>query len=87
MANHLKALLFKAMAVGFRHHFSIPEDVQLTIVGDAKVSMERADANTIIFPLLVIVEGGVCFLLHPLLRTILNYWGLIPSQLNVNFTE
>ncbi|KAL7161642.1 hypothetical protein ACSBR2_042168 [Camellia fascicularis] len=85
MANHLKTLLSEDKVVTFRRYFSVPDDVQLTLVGDAKLSMERADANTIVFSLLEIAEGGVHFSLNPFLRTILNYWGLLSSQPNVNF--
>lgn len=85
MAPHLKALLSEERVATFRRHFSILDDVHLSLVADNVVDMERADANTIIFPLLSIAEGGVHFLLHPFLRTVLRYWGLIPSQPNVNF--
>ncbi|THG04195.1 hypothetical protein TEA_001426 [Camellia sinensis var. sinensis] len=59
-------------------------DVHLSLVSNNVVDMERADTSTINFTLLAIVEGGVRFPLHPLLRIVLCYWGLIPSQLNVN---
>ena len=47
--------------------------------------MVREGENTLVYPLLSIVEGGVRFSLRPLLRVVLRYWGLIPSQPNVNF--
>lgn len=85
MANHLKAPLSEDRVAAFRYHFSIPNDVQLSLVGDGEVGTERTDENTIVFPLLAIAQGGVRFPLHPTLRFVLRHWGLIPSQPNVNF--
>ena len=85
MAKHLKDLLSEGRISGFRRHFSIPDDVHLSLVTDSTLDMEREDQNTIVFPLLSIAEGGVRFSLHPLLRAVLRYWSLIPSQPNVNF--
>lgn len=85
MANHLKALLSKNRIAAFRRHFSIPDDVQLSLVGDKEVNMERVDESIVVFPFLAIVEGGVRFPLHVILRSVLRYWGLILSQPNVNF--
>ena len=47
--------------------------------------MEREDQNSIVFRFLSIAEGRVRFPLHLFLRAVLRYWGLIPSQPNVNF--
>ena len=85
MANHLKELLSADRISDFRRHFSIPDDVHLSLLADSTTDMERDDESTIIFPLLSITEGGVCFPLHSFLRAVLRYWGLIPSQPNVNF--
>ncbi|KAF5939654.1 hypothetical protein HYC85_023913, partial [Camellia sinensis] len=51
---------------GFRHHFSIPDDVRLSLVTDGTLDMERADETMIVFPLLSIAEGGVRFPLSPI---------------------
>lgn len=85
MAKHLKDLLSEGRISEFRRHFSIPDDVHLSLVTDSALDMKRADQNTIVFPLLSIAEGRVRFPLHPLLRAVLRYWSLIPSQPNVNF--
>ncbi|KAF5956839.1 hypothetical protein HYC85_004064 [Camellia sinensis] len=42
---------------------------------DSVVDMEKTDASMIIFSLLSIAEGRVCFPLHPFLRVILRYRG------------
>lgn len=73
MVNHLKALLSEDRVVSFHHHFSIPNDVQLSLVRDGEVDMERTDENTIVFPLLAIAEGGVHFPFHPTLRFVLSH--------------
>ncbi|GMP99451.1 hypothetical protein CsSME_00046919 [Camellia sinensis var. sinensis] len=85
VAKHLKDLLSEGRIFEFQRHFSIPDDVHLSLVMDNTLDMERDDQNTIVFPLLSIAEGRVRFPLHPFLRAVLRYWGLIPSQPNVNF--
>ena len=85
MAKHLKDLLSSDRIAGFKHHFSIPDEVSLSLVADGTLDMEREDETTIVFPILSIAEGGVRFPLHPFLRAVLRHWGLIPSQFNVNF--
>ncbi|GMP65939.1 hypothetical protein CsSME_00026515 [Camellia sinensis var. sinensis] len=79
MAKHLKALLSADRVFGFRCHFSILDDIHLSLVAKSLVDMERTDESTIIFPLPSVAEGGVRFLLHSFLRAILRHWGLIPS--------
>ncbi|THG23949.1 hypothetical protein TEA_015958 [Camellia sinensis var. sinensis] len=59
MAKHLKDLLSSDQISSFRHHFSIPDDVRLSLVTDGTLDMERPDETTIVFPLLSIAEGGV----------------------------
>ncbi|GMP48176.1 hypothetical protein CsSME_00015621 [Camellia sinensis var. sinensis] len=84
MAKHLKGLLSMNRAFGFRRHFSILDNIRLSLMTDNTLDIERADESTIIFPLLSIAEGGVRFPLHPFLGVVLHHWGLIPSQPNVN---
>ncbi|GMP75933.1 hypothetical protein CsSME_00032841 [Camellia sinensis var. sinensis] len=85
MAKHLKVLLSANRVSGFRCHFSIPDDVHLSLLAESIVDMERTDESTIIFPLLSIAEGIVRFPLHPFFKVVLRHWGLISSQPNVNF--
>ncbi|KAF5933773.1 hypothetical protein HYC85_029944 [Camellia sinensis] len=85
MAKHLKDLLSSDRIAGFKRHFSIPEDVRMSLVADGTLDMEREDETTIVFPLLSIAEGGVRFPLHPFLRAVFRHWSLIPFQPNVNF--
>ncbi|GMP65758.1 hypothetical protein CsSME_00026424 [Camellia sinensis var. sinensis] len=71
MAKHLKELLFADRISGFRRHYSVPDDVHLSLVADSTTDMERTDENTIIFPLLSIAEGGVRFPFYLFLRVVL----------------
>ncbi|XP_028064078.1 uncharacterized protein LOC114267254 [Camellia sinensis] len=48
MAKHLKELLSADRISGFRHHFSIPDDVHLSLLADSTTDMMREDENTII---------------------------------------
>ncbi|GMP83549.1 hypothetical protein CsSME_00037423 [Camellia sinensis var. sinensis] len=73
MAKHLKDLLSADRISSFRQYFSIPDDVHLSLVTDSTLDMERTDESTIIFPLLSIAEGGVCFPLYPFLRVVLRH--------------
>ncbi|GMP68754.1 hypothetical protein CsSME_00028265 [Camellia sinensis var. sinensis] len=73
MAKHLKELLLADRISGFRRHFSIPDDVHLSLLADSTTDMERDDENTIVFPLLSVAEGGVRFSVHPFFRVVLRY--------------
>ncbi|KAF5931794.1 hypothetical protein HYC85_027965 [Camellia sinensis] len=42
---------------GFKRHFSIPDDIHLSIVADSTLDMEREDETTIVFPILSIVKA------------------------------
>ncbi|GMP84547.1 hypothetical protein CsSME_00038033 [Camellia sinensis var. sinensis] len=79
MANYLTALLSESKVAAFCCHYFIPEDVQIELVADMVVDMEMTNTDTIVFLLLAIDEGEERFPLHLFLRTILHYWGLIPS--------
>ncbi|GMP53817.1 hypothetical protein CsSME_00019177 [Camellia sinensis var. sinensis] len=73
MAKHLKELLSADRISDFRCHFSIPDDVHLSLLADSTTDMERDDESTIVFLLLSIAEGEVRFSLHPFLRAVLRY--------------
>ena len=87
MAKHLKDLLAEGRVSGFRRHFSIPDEVHLSLVMDNTLDMKREDQNSIVFPLLSIAEGGGRFPLHPFLRVVLRYWGLIPSLTRILYNS
>ena len=71
----------------FRVEYNIPNDVYLRL----GPSLDRSetpvfDQNTqeMPFALSSIIEGGIRFPLHPLIRECLSFWGLAPTQLNTN---
>lgn len=66
--------------------FNIPEDVDVVYCHESKIAFHRR-ANTIFFffPLMAILEGGVRFLVDPLLLNTLRFYGLCPDQLSPNF--
>ncbi|GMP56021.1 hypothetical protein CsSME_00020647 [Camellia sinensis var. sinensis] len=87
MAKQLRALLSADRVSSFHRHFSLPNDVHLSLLADKVIDMERTDESTIVFSLLSIAEGRVRFPLYPLLRAVIRHWGLILSQPNVNFYQ
>ena len=68
----------------FRQKFNIPNDVEVAYCHESEIVLHRG-ANTAFFPLMAILEGGVRFLIDPLLLNTLRYYGLCPDQLPPNF--
>ena len=66
----------------FRRRYEIPDSIGLELadVGD----VHQATWETIHMPVVDIVEGGVRFPLHPLLRETLAYYRLCPRQVSPN---
>ena len=70
----------------FREVFNIPRDVDVTYCHEGDIALHRCSgSNTVFFPLMVILEGGVRFLVDPLLLSTLRFYGLCPDQLPPNF--
>lgn len=66
----------------FRTDFHIPYGVDVTLLNEG---LEAAhERGNFIVPLMAIVEGGVRFPLHPVLRDILFRVNLTTSQLTIN---
>ena len=74
----------KAFLATFRQKFDIPNDVEVAYCHESEITLHRG-ANTIFFPLMTILEGGVRFAVDPLLLNTLRYYGLCPDQLPPNF--
>ena len=68
----------------FRQKFDIPNDVEVAYCHKSEITLHRG-ANTIFFPLMTILEGGVRFAVDPLLLNTLRYYGLCLDQLPTNF--
>ena len=70
----------------FRQTFNIPEDVNVAYYHESKIALHRCSgSNTTFFPLMAILEGGVRFLVSPLLLNTLRFYGLSPEQFPPNF--
>ena len=68
----------------FRRKFSIPNDLEVAYCHESEIALHRGQ-DTAFFPLMSILEGGVRFLVDPLLTDTLRYYGLCLDQLPPNF--
>ena len=70
----------------FRTTYSVPGDVDIAYChqGDIEIQRHRG-TNTVFFPLMSILEGGIRFLVDPLVICTLRFYGLYPDQLPPNF--
>ena len=73
----------EASLATFRQKFDIPNDVEVAYCHKSEITLHRG-ANTIFFPLMTILEGGVRFVVDPLLLNTLRYYGLCLDQLPTN---
>ena len=74
----------EASLATFRQKFDIPNDVEVAYCHESEITLHRG-ANTVFFPLMTILEGGVRFAMDPLLLNTLRYYGLCLDQLPPNF--
>ena len=71
----------------FRIKYNIPDDVVVRLDGERDPRDKwsyRAKSGEMPFPLVAVLEGGVRFPVHPLLRACLQKWHLVPCQLLPN---
>ena len=70
----------------FRAAYGILGDVDIAycLHGDIEIQRRRG-TNTVFFPLMSILEGGIRFLVDPLVIGTLRFYGLCPDQLPPNF--
>ena len=70
----------------FRATYGVPEDVDIAYYhqGDIEIQRRRG-TNTVFFPLMSILEGGIRFPVDPLVIGTLRFYGLCPNQLPPNF--
>ena len=66
----------------FRATYGVPEDVDIAYYhqGDIEIQRRRG-TNTVFFPLMSILEGGIRFPVDPLVIGTLRFYGLCPNQL------
>ena len=66
----------------FRRHYGVPDDVHLAYrFWEDALTGEPGD---LILPLVAVIEGGVCFLIDPLLADFLDFFRISPTQVSPN---
>ena len=82
--SHL--LSSEASLASFSAAYNVPEDVDIAYCHEGDFDIQRRrGVNTVFFPLMVILEGGVKFPIDPLIISTLRFYGLCPDQLPPNF--
>ena len=70
----------------FRAAYGIPEDVDIAYYNQGNIEIQRRrGTNTVFFPFMAILEGGIRFSVDPLVIGTLRFYGLCPNQLPPNF--
>ena len=64
----------------FKAAYNVPEDVDIAYCHEGDIDIQR-----LLFPLMAILEGGIRFLVDPLIIGTLRFYGLCPDQLPLNF--
>ena len=78
----------EAALATFRAAYNVPEDVDIAYCHEGDIDLHRnSDSNTVFFPLMAILEGGVRFPVDPLIIGTLRFYGLCPNQLPPLFIE
>ena len=62
----------EASLATFRQKFDTPNDVEVAYCHESEIAFHRG-ANTVFFPLMAILEGGVRFPVDPLLLNTFKY--------------
>ena len=76
----------KASLASFRVAYNVPRDVDIAYCHEGDIDLHRrTDSNTVIFPLMAILEGVVRFPVDPLVIGTLRFYDLCPDQLPPNF--
>ena len=76
----------EASLATFRPAYSVPEDVDIAYCHEGDIDIQRRPGvNTVFFPLMAILEGGIRFPVDPLVIGTLRFYGLCPNQLLLNF--
>ena len=82
--SHL--LSSEATLATFRVAYNIPEDVDITYYHEDDIDIQRRrGSNTVFFPLMAILEGGVRFPVDPLIISTVRFYDLCLDQLSYNF--
>ena len=65
-------------------HLNVPIDVNIEYFHDGSIENDRCP-HVVFFPLMAILEGGVRFLVDPLILRTFRFYSLYPNQLPPNF--
>ena len=70
-------LNIEASIATFWQTFNIPKDVNVAYCHESEIALHNCSgSSTTFFPLMEILEGGVWFLVDPLLLNTLRFYGL-----------
>ena len=80
------AYLLRTLAapIVFRDRFNIPQDIKVEFCPEGNIENDKLP-QVVFFPLMLILEGGVRFLVNPILLKTLSFYGLSPDQCLPNF--
>ena len=82
--SHL--LSSEASLASFRAAYNVPGDVDIAYCHEGDIDIHRRTGlNTVFFPLMAILEGGVRFPVDSLIIGTLRFYDLCPDQLPPNF--
>ena len=76
----------KASLASFRAAYNVLRDVDIAYCHEGDINLHRhTGSNTVFFPLMDTLEGGVRFPMDPLIIGTLRFYGLCLNQLPPNF--
>ena len=76
--SHL--LSSEASLASFWATYNVPRDFYIAYCHEGDINLRRrTSANTVLFPLIAILEGGVGFPVDPLVIGTLKFYGLCPD--------
>ena len=82
--SHL--LSSEAILATFRAAYNVLEDVDIDYCHEGDIDIQRRHGvNTVFFPLMAILKGGVRFPIDPLILGTLRFYGFCSDQLSPNF--
>ena len=82
--SHLLSL--EASLTSFRVAYNVPEDVDIPYCHKGNIDIHKSQGlNTVFFPLMAILKGGVRFPVDPHIISTLRFYGLCLDQLPPNF--
>ena len=76
----------EATLVTFIAIYNVPEDINVSYCPEGNIAFEQRP-QVVFFPLMAILEGGVRFLVDPLILKTLRFYELIFDQLPPNFYQ